>query len=164
MDWKEDLGNYFNSLGIYRLDYLNKELYRWCNEWIDYLKEFDGIHPTFDQKLITLDDINHQPDEFPRPLVFNCYFIKVNKQGDWQPFQTYISYFINDSGKLCLYLKNTETVDPATILKGRPFDREENYDWTLRNKQEIHDDQIFEQGYILQLLNNRLKKYFDSKT
>ena len=50
MKYKENIGNYLSSLGLYRLEYLNNEILKpsLCN-LVNYLNEFEGMHAFFDE-------------------------------------------------------------------------------------------------------------------
>ena len=45
-DWKSNIGEYFGKNNVYRLEYLNSNLYSYCTEYINYLKEFENIRAT----------------------------------------------------------------------------------------------------------------------
>lgn len=138
MEWKDDIGSYFEKNGIYRLDYLNKLLLEYCEEWIRYLNSFSGIVA--------------KQDSFTHPE----YLISV-KKGYNYPFKVIIHFKLIASGdKCCLYIKYTKSL--SGIKKIMKLDEKDEgfYQW---GEEEITEPEMVEKGYILQLLNNRFKDY-----
>lgn len=153
MDWKSNIGKLMSENNHYRLDFLNKQLRGWCKDWTDYVKEFDGIRA----------ELSSERKEYSGSFI-TCNLIKVYNSENLSFFQfkAYLSYFENRIEKLCLYIATTKALntDPSALLKSKERDSDDKYFWHSEN--EITDAEITEEGFVLQLLNNRFGDYLNS--
>ncbi len=138
-NWKEDLGNYFSEHNIYRLDYLNKQLFEYCKEWTQYLSEFHKLH-------------THITEETPNIV------IKVKNANRYLHFFiAYLSFRQSESkNNYFLFIKYTVGLAPPRKTISLKENDENNYEWT---EEEFTEAGFIEKGYILQLLNNRFKEF-----
>ena len=154
MDWKDDIGTYFREKGIYRFKYLNQNLEEYLDEWKNYVGEFDGISI----------DIAHEYLE-KNYKQYSSYWLKIrSKNYDSYRFQLNVSYCPSEeSCEYCLCMKWTSHLSLGTkadILKNFRLepDDEKNYKW---EKEELFGAEICEKEFVFQLINNRVKNYFN---
>jgi hypothetical protein len=152
MDWKDNIGEYLVGKGIFRLDYLNTNLNQVCDEWLTYLNEFKGIQAyRMDTKY---------REDIPRPS--SLLVVSFKNTGEFFPFKIFITYKLHDnSNKMCLYMRSTSVLHDIIETLGLKREDEAHYKWI---EEELVDPEIFEKGYILQLLNYRLKRYYENST
>ena len=153
MDWKNNLGKLMTDNNHYRLDLLNKQLSGWCKEWTNNVKEFDGKRA----------ELASERTEYSGYFI-TCNLIKVydNENLSFFPFKAYLGYFVSQDGKLTLYIATTKALnyDPSALLKSKERESDDKYFW--HSEKEITDAEITEQGFVLQLLNNRFGDYLAS--
>lgn len=140
-DWKSDIGEFFMTRKIYRNKYLNQQLNNIVKEWVDYLNKFDGI------------DANWQHEYDDKVIVKIS--IRTKYKETWKPYIIQIAYRENISGEQELDIDYSMGNDSRKILEGAS---DENS--AIMIKEIIQDDFIYEPPYVLQTLNNILKKQF----
>ena len=153
MDWKENLGKIMTANHWYRLDMLNKQLGLWCKEWVDYVNEFNGNSA----------NLSFGKFEFANVIVATT-FITVydNRKLSYFPFKARLGYFVSREAKLTLYFASTERVNYDLDVQMKIRERESDLLYIWHNEDEITDAEFFEQGFVLQLLNNRFQLYIGS--
>jgi hypothetical protein len=152
MDWKNNLGKLMVDNNHYKLDLLNEQLSGWCKEWTIFVNEFDGNRA----------ELGSERKEYSGSFI-TPNLIKVYDKENLSlfPFKAYL-YFVSQDRKLTLYIATTERFnnDPDAFLRTRDRESDDKYFWHSEN--EISDAEITEQGFVLQLLNNRLGDYLNS--
>lgn len=154
MDWKDDIGKYFGEQGSFRFKHLNQNLEAYLDEWKNYIGEFDGISIDMTHEYVLR---NYK--------TYSGYWLKIrNKNYDSTfRFQLNVSYCPSEeSSEYCLYMKWTRHLNLGTmadIMQNYQLepDGEKNYKW---EKKEFFGSEICEKGFVLQLINDRVKKYF----
>jgi hypothetical protein len=144
MDWKEDIGDYFASINVFRIKYLNDKLREYCKEYIQYLNEFNGITAS-----------SEGGEYVPNLGGISTIYLKIatiEEAGDKQfPFKMFCHF--DGTGKLCL--KYSVDIDGMALLDSSIKDKH------LYQTEEITDPEKTEKEFVFQLFNNRLKQYTD---
>jgi len=144
MDWKEDIGDYFASINVFRIKYLNDKLREYCKEYVQYLNEFNGITASSDSGDIVPNLGGIRTTELK--------IATIEEYGDKiLPFMMFCHF--DGTGKLCL--KYSIDINGATLLDSYIKD---NHKYQT---EEITDPEKVEKEFIFQLFNNRLKQYTD---
>lgn len=153
MDWKEDLGDYFATNDMFRIQYLNDKLVEYCKEYMQYINEFNGVKGTLKQGEPTygyMSNINKNEMHIDivvgnmkeiYPFILSCYFdMNANLIFDYSKYLDYKRKMFEGIGvskdKMVIYTKENEVCS---------------------------EDEKIEKGYIFQLLNNALKKHIDTQ-
>ena len=149
MKWKDSLGGFLSSMGVYRLDYVRGNLYKSCAEWIGYLREFNHVHPEISYK--NPEDPGTDDLQETRWISLSVALYGLI------PFKAYLAITPDaDSGMLCLRIHWTESVT-FTGPDGRMVFRGEGiYCW---KQEKMTEPEIFETEYLLEILNRRLGIY-----
>ena len=140
MTWKDNIGNYFTGKGIYRLDYTNNLLRNYLKEWIEYMTEFNGIHA-------------HLTEKSPDKLSGKSWLCVTVSELFGLYFRAYLIYMVDEaSGQISLKIKYNTDLDVMGGLN-TPRESEEKYQWA--DPETFYGNEIFEEGFVLQLLNER---------
>ena len=136
--WKTNLRDMLNTNGYRSYKSLNEKLYRFCNEWINTLNEFDSV------KAVCTFSTNYER---------NTVDIKVTLKESRIPFKASLIYENNKDNRLSLTIKSATKFD---FISSITYDHEDCYSWEIDSESNI---EILEQGYCLELLSNRLGTY-----
>jgi len=142
-DWKATLGTFFTENSSFRIEYMNKNLKTFCDEYVKFLKEFHYIHAT------------NQIEYFGRDGS-GCR-IEVEMQNiSRKPFKLYCVYNLDGH----LFLKTTVDFD---FPRENPFeDEDKNEDYYKYQEEELPEPEIFEKEYLFQLFNTRFIQYINT--
>lgn len=151
MNWKEDIGQYFSDKGVYRFDFLYGKLNEMVNEWSNYLNEFFNV-----RSLVEREKPND--DEFAAGALYGDKWVCVTVKNQMDTyFRAYLCYTINNSpSQLALMLISNTNYNNKDIFEFAKDDKDSNYFW---QRELLTEPEIFEKGYILQILNSRLKVF-----
>lgn len=141
MDWKEVLSSHLSGKGIYRLDYLNYQLHKWLTEWTKYIDQFSSMRTEL---------ASRRPEDDESFMQWHC--VTVRYVLDLY-FRAFLIYAVDDSSNsLCLKIKSNTALS-AEIRMKFSINSEKMYHWT--GPEIFQEPEIFEEGYVLQLLNDR---------
>jgi hypothetical protein len=98
-DWKTDIDQGFNAIGIYKIAETRKQLFHLINNLVDLLNEYDGI-------IAHRLDRNQCHDGFEIGL-------KVSHREAGFPFEAYINYYVNEDRLLVAEVKLTHRASSA---------------------------------------------------
>lgn len=145
-DWKDELGSYFAGRGIYRIDYLNKELKGWLEEYAAYLNTF---HEVSAECGVVFENIEGTG-------VMDCGVLTVASRNDGL-FMHQMEFRIRgaydkDSN---LKMKYAVDYDPGVLLS------DDNQDPRKYTEEVFEEAERFEKDYVLQLITNRLSQYIE---
>jgi hypothetical protein len=139
--WKNNLGEYLASVGSYRLDYLNKELKEWCNDFYKYFDTFSGFYITlkfnnsFENGVnILKQELTIQPRDVDQTASFSL--------------QCWFDHNVN----LCMYY--TKLYQIPDRLDG---------EFRVCQDEIFSENERFEKSYVLQLILDRMIGYFNSR-
>jgi hypothetical protein len=145
-DWKDKLGTYFAGRGIYRIDYLNKVLKSWLEEYAAYLNTFHEVSAEYRVEFEYIDGTG----------VIGCGQLTLESRNDGlfmhqMEFLIKCAFDVNSH----LRIKYADDYDLGIILKNDKMD-------PRHYTEEIIDEpERFEKGYVLQLITNRLSQYIE---
>ena len=149
MDWKEVLSSHLSGKGIYRLDYLNSQLHKWLTEWTKYLDQFSSMRTELAIR---------RPEDDESFIQWHC--VTVRDTLDFY-FRAYLIYSVDDAAnQICLKIKSNQAFNMEEGIKASR-DSERKYYWA--DQEVFTEPEIFEEGYVLQLLNDRFIN-FTNKT
>jgi|GEM_PF-5146226 len=149
--WQNDLGDFFATKKIYRMDYMNKLLSNTIKEWMDYLKKFDDV--------LSECDVNFKDLDFNYSTSYLVTVKLRSKVKDYFPFMFILGYMTDeDNSEVDLKLKSSRWISDD-VKTGKAED--DNPKAGIFATEIINGNEIFEQEFIFWKLNDLLKKWME---
>jgi len=144
-DWKATMGVFFTENKLFRLDYLNKNLKTYCDEYVKYMNEFHDVNASIKNEYLENGIQGYGIHVVMRNL--SCI-----------PFK--LSCGFNLDGHL--FLKTSVDYNYSLELKGVFEDDDENKDYYIYQEEVLSEPEIFEKEYLFQLFNTRFIQYINT--
>lgn len=145
-NWKDELGSFFAGRGIYRIDYLNKELIGWLKEYADYLNTFHEVKSVFSAVYENIDGTG----------AIECGELTVASRIDglfMHHMEFRITCAFNKDSHLRLFY--ADDYELGVLVSNEYLDPREY------SEDILDEPERFEKGYVLQLITNRLSRYIE---
>lgn len=139
-DWKSNLNQLLNMHGNYPFQKWNDQLYSLCRSWADFVNDRSGISASVSTT-------------YPLEVVLT---VKHNER-PLSSFICHLSYKAEERCEPSLFIKSVNSFDYAGYVHALPDgDIKLFYVW---DEDEISGEEIFQQGFIAELITIAFKKY-----
>jgi hypothetical protein len=143
-DWKGTIGNYFAKNGIFRIEYLNKNLKLFCDEYVKYFSEFHRVSTSLKSEYY--EGVMGYQLKFGMPTVSS------------HPFVLFCVFNLEGH----LFLKVSVDFDFSSELKGLFKDENEDKDFYIYSEEKLAEPEMHEKEYLFQLFNARFIQYIET--
>jgi hypothetical protein len=149
-DWKSTIGEYFAKNNLFRLEYLNENLFSCCEQYAKYLSEFNGVKATAGKEPFKRDY-----DDIFEGIQFGI-ILSVSIRTATKEYKDFkMSCFFNSKG----HLITKSSVDYN--INGFLFPDNKKDDYYIYMEEEFQEPEVVEKEYIYGLLNSRLINYIE---
>lgn len=139
--WDNNLDDLMNSGGYHRIKELNLQLYNWCSLWVERVNRYDGI------RALVADP--NQPH------------IEVKERGILNtPFYSNLYYYSNIDNQVELAIKSVKGFNHGGYIKASLQEESDLTGFLLWEESNYLGKEIYQQGFVLELLNIALNRYF----
>jgi hypothetical protein len=143
-DWKGSIGAYFAKNGIFRIEYLNKTLKAFCDEYIKYFSEFHDVSTSL------------KSEYYKGVMGYQLEFGMRNVSS--HPFVLFCVFNLDGN----LFLKVSVDFDYSSELKGQFEDVNADKDYYIYSEEELSEPEILKKEYLFQLFNARFIQYIET--